>query len=406
MTDRAITAISPTAAVSGDTVLGVHSGAVSSFTVASLLSNTDFVPAGTGAATRTLQAKQREAHVSVLDYGADATGVADSATAFTNAKTAASAGGKVLYVPAGTYKITTLTWDKDVELRGAGRNSTVINVTTTTTHGLDIQGDSGITVNRLRMSGFTLAYTGTGQAASKYGINIIRKVILEDVYVKNFTSHGIYFDGTDTSQAPYFSELRHVWSKSNGGDGCRVRNNTNAIMIFECQFDKNTGVGFHHLTDGSATYGSTIIGGQACYNGSYGWHFESGTNLTVLGIYHEQNGCSAPGNNATAYVTTSYDVYVGDNVSRSLINVGTVFNNSNSHVRAPAKGLNDGLGVFVGADRIYGSTSYHVPVQGGTVASVSTANASDLATAIALANANKTAINALIVALQASNALT
>jgi hypothetical protein len=57
-----------------------------------------FLQSGTGAVTRTAQAKMRDM-VSVLDFGADPTGAVNSATAFTNA----IATGKLVLVPKGTY---------------------------------------------------------------------------------------------------------------------------------------------------------------------------------------------------------------------------------------------------------------------------------------------------------------
>lgn len=58
-----------------------------------------FIQAGTGAVTRNMQDKVRES-VSVLDFGADPTGAADSTAAFN----AAIATGASVYVPFGTYK--------------------------------------------------------------------------------------------------------------------------------------------------------------------------------------------------------------------------------------------------------------------------------------------------------------
>jgi hypothetical protein len=58
-----------------------------------------------------------------LDYGADPTGVSDSTTAFTDA----IATGKSVFVPKGTYNVNaTLELAKGQELRGEGRNLTVI----------------------------------------------------------------------------------------------------------------------------------------------------------------------------------------------------------------------------------------------------------------------------------------
>jgi hypothetical protein len=77
-----------------------------------------FIQAGTGAVTRTAQAKMRET-VSVLDFGADPTGVADSTTAIQNAITAAvSAGAQV--VAQGTFRTSSkITVKCDADFSGA-----------------------------------------------------------------------------------------------------------------------------------------------------------------------------------------------------------------------------------------------------------------------------------------------
>ena len=58
--------------------------------------------------TKITYAQIKGATVSVLDYGADPTGVADSTAAITSALAAVVASGApgVVTVPAGTYKCT------------------------------------------------------------------------------------------------------------------------------------------------------------------------------------------------------------------------------------------------------------------------------------------------------------
>src|SRR5207249_11800194 len=65
--------------------------------------------------------------VSVKDYGADGTGVADSAAAFQSAHDALGSSG-TLFIPCGTYKLTSqINTTKSVWWRGAGSNCVVIN---------------------------------------------------------------------------------------------------------------------------------------------------------------------------------------------------------------------------------------------------------------------------------------
>ena len=82
-----------------------------------------YLPSGTGAVPRTVQAKLREC-LSVLDFGADPTGSTDSTAAINAAITAANAaGGGKVYFPAGLYLIGTTTHVvmlSNVSLVGAG----------------------------------------------------------------------------------------------------------------------------------------------------------------------------------------------------------------------------------------------------------------------------------------------
>ena len=88
--------------------------------------------AGAGAVARTAQSKLRES-VSVLDYGADPTGTADSAAAIQAAvdsisTTTAGAGpGGLVYIPAGTYRIETqIDLPYGVSIKGAGGTASIL----------------------------------------------------------------------------------------------------------------------------------------------------------------------------------------------------------------------------------------------------------------------------------------
>jgi hypothetical protein len=195
--------------------------------------------------------------------------------------------------------VTNLVIDKNIELRGEGRMSTIINCTTTTTHGMAIRGDSTVgSGNCIRLTRFQLNYTGGGQPVASganknfAGIYIQRKVIMDEVYVNGFTNDGIYFAPYDASEgttstlgtignAVFFCELRNVWSKSNGRDGIRVRMGANANTFINCDFSKNGAAGFHHLTDGGSTYGNTVMAGRRPTTAHTATHFENGTNITT-----------------------------------------------------------------------------------------------------------------------------
>ena len=81
------------------------------------------IGSGTGTAkiTRSVQAKLQES-VSVIDFGADPTGVVDSTTAFTNAQTAS----KNVKIPPGSYLIDNLRIQTGVNLLGSGHINTIL----------------------------------------------------------------------------------------------------------------------------------------------------------------------------------------------------------------------------------------------------------------------------------------
>lgn len=328
---------------------------------------------GSSYPVRSMNTKVQEIEVSVVDFGADATGVADSTAAFT---AAINSGARRIRVPKGTYKVSSIDVNKNVEICGDGRVMTVIQVTGSgDIHGMKITGDASLNrSNTIRLEKFQLVYTGSGQTLASgrdncwSGIYIQRKVIMDEVYVNNFTNDGIYFAPSDASEgttstlgtignAVFFCDLRNVWSKNNGRDGIRIRMGANANNFYNCDFSNNKGVGLHHMTDGGATYGNVIIGGQCSYNTSYGYYFENGTDITMHGTYAEFNG-SPTNTNTDGYTNTAFDFYFGDNCLNSWFNIGTAFGGStaikNSHIRVP--GFNpDRIQVWDGGRKLFGN---------------------------------------------------
>lgn len=158
-----------------------------------------YLQAGTGAVTRTVQSRLREI-ISVLDFGADPTGVADSTTAIQEAINAAqSLGGGIVRFCQGVFKVSsTLTISSsNVVMEGQGGNtphdagtngaattliqwaggaSTVIDVRTPNLSTIAIQ--TGMGVCKLEVDGNATATTGIS-------VTSIRKGIFEDLHVQN-----------------------------------------------------------------------------------------------------------------------------------------------------------------------------------------------------------------------------
>lgn len=121
-----------------------------------------YTQGGTGSTTRTLQSALRE-HYSVLDFGAVGNGVADDTSAFQ----AALDYGGVIFIPAGTYKLTsTLVFkSSSTKLVGNGRATTVLSYTGTT--GPVIKQNSPTTTTLLWCEVSGLQITATALTTTK-----------------------------------------------------------------------------------------------------------------------------------------------------------------------------------------------------------------------------------------------
>lgn len=129
-------------------------------------SDVSFLQSGTGAVSRTVEAKLRET-VSVKDFGAVGNGVADDTTSIQTAiNSVQDAGGGDVFFPAGVYKVTaTLNVNKpNVRLIGTGDGS-LINPT----------GDYGDVIH---------AYPGTGPNLQGFRVESLY------IYTANDTTSG------------------------------------------------------------------------------------------------------------------------------------------------------------------------------------------------------------------------
>jgi hypothetical protein len=128
-----------------------------------------YTPAGTGAVGTTVQTKLRE-NVSVLDFGADATGATDSQSAFTKAIAAVSTVGGVVNVPPGLYVFATgLVLDNlfNVTIQGAGgrnvggyTNGSTLRYTGTGTTFISLKSSYGCSLNDLEIQFSSASFTG------------------------------------------------------------------------------------------------------------------------------------------------------------------------------------------------------------------------------------------------------
>lgn len=118
-------------------------------------STVNYTPAGAGAVDTTVQAKLRES-VSVKDFGAVGDGVTDDTAAI---QAAIDSSPTNIYFPAGSYVVTSVTIDKQINVFGCGMDTTIIRPQ---------DGYSGtfvVATDNVCISDMTfLGQTGTGQA--------------------------------------------------------------------------------------------------------------------------------------------------------------------------------------------------------------------------------------------------
>ena len=147
--------------------------------------------------------------LNILDFGADPTGVADSAPAINAAITAANAtNGGAVYVPTGTFRCESQIAIpyQGIQLFGNGQYGSVINAVHTGAAIINLKGGVHCTVTGLSLSSDSVTYPKTGillgrSSANGAGYHVISNISME-AYV---TNAGIY---SIASEENSFSDIR------------------------------------------------------------------------------------------------------------------------------------------------------------------------------------------------------
>lgn len=158
--------------------------------------------------------------VNVRDFGAVGDGVANDSTAFASAKTAASALKKAIYVPPGTYRLTSdfvLNWD-DAALYSDGTGA-VLNFTGS---GLIIDGSTTWRF-RTTLANFVINRAGTAGPA-------------------------LYFKGGGAGKGPTRWEAHNVRVESSTGDGLTIAGAYTGVFT-GCYFRGAVGKGLNVIAD-------------------------------------------------------------------------------------------------------------------------------------------------------------
>jgi polygalacturonase len=116
------------------------------------------------------------------DWGALGDGVTDDTTAIQNAINAAEAAGYgIIFFPAGTYVVTSLTVESSgIMLMGAGVDVTVLETSSATADIITL-GDGSTTYNNITVKDMTIDTSVTRTAGAAIELNKINRVILDNI---------------------------------------------------------------------------------------------------------------------------------------------------------------------------------------------------------------------------------
>lgn len=222
--------------------------------------------------------------VSVLDFGADPTGVNDSLAAFNAARDAIGINsefrGGTIVIPRGYYKLSgpwTLTeysigQVQNMYVEGSGIQNTTLDFTTATagTDGVVFVGGAqmgikGMSINGAKRRGLTFNDT------SLFDIGEMR--------VQNSLADGVY---SINSSMGY---LKNIWSVSNVGNAFNFAGNHTSIVAERCWgMLSNRGWALNGMTY------SSFISCAADQNTTQGFALTNLRGVTFLSCGHESNG--------------------------------------------------------------------------------------------------------------------
>jgi hypothetical protein len=180
-----------------------------------------YVPAGTNAVATTVQTKLRGS-VSIDDFGADPTGVSDSAAAILAA--AASGAVRAVAKSSGTYSVSTVALPSNFELDfcNATVNARTASVKVFTNSAFSSGSNTNITIRNVTING------NKGSLASVIGVGIQNTtgIALYNVKVNNCGGNGIFI-GTTSANVVF----RDVVVSSCGDNGTDSFNSANINIL-------------------------------------------------------------------------------------------------------------------------------------------------------------------------------
>lgn len=241
----------------------------------------------------------------VKDYGADGNGTTDDTASIQAAVNAAfNVGGGVVYLPTGTYKLTSaITLKNRVTVRGDGDFVTNIVQSSTTANGFIGTSLIYSVIEHLRLTG-----PGSGSGSGMQFDTEFDYGIIRDVSTTNWGSTGIIIE------QPIVTNMTRVTSFSNGGAGFYIHGNISTGAGTSVSF--NSCWAHDNLSNGFSFQNMTYCAMVACASDNQtdpaksGYFIDGCTGFTF-------SGCGSEGNNfgweftnsSTGMVLTSPFVY-------------------------------------------------------------------------------------------------
>jgi hypothetical protein len=311
-----------------------------------------FLQAGTGAVTRTAQAKMRDI-VSVKDFGAVGDGVTDD-TAAVQAFFNACQDGRG-YMPPGIYKITStlnLLPQYSYNIEGSVYKNTAdagtVILNTGTGDAIYINNEPFTPPpkdSQIRLSNMTIK----GNSSSRDGIYTRQTMIhLDNVWLTTHGRHGLHLERA------YSSSFKQVFFTGNAQNGCYIRIAGNALHFDHCLFNGNAKsdgyAGLYMTADvsvDSSNFGVVFTSCDFTSNGqhagvttAYGAVIQYSRPVSLVGCYFENNKLFNLFSDNTAQGLTVTGCYFQD-ASNSLTAIdGLVYENNFHFSSGPTTQLN------------------------------------------------------------------
>ena len=234
----------------------------------------------------------------VTGYGLATGGSASANTTALNAAiTAAQAVGGTVYIPYGTYTTNGMTCSgAPVSIMGDGPGATIITVSSTTATGIAISGTTvaNVQVSNLRLNGPNSG-SGVGiSAIANAGANPVTQLVLSNLIVYEFGSHGVSLSNTVESV------LTNVQSVNNKGRGFYLNEGTSTSLI-SCYANTNASERGFYLV--SLVYSGLFA--CASDGNAIGYELNGCDNVNVMNSGAENTAAGSSGLDGSSFKSTA-----------------------------------------------------------------------------------------------------